>query len=530
MYTVLIVEDELLVSAGLKSMVHWADMDMAVIGEARNGKQGLEKYRQLKPDMILTDIKMPVMDGLEMITQIRKEDTETRIIVLTCYEEFDLVRQAFKLGISDYILKLKMLPEEIEQVISKVYEEMIQSQTRRKTEDNRTNQPERMNHIRNQCRDYILHASCAVPGFGKIWGKLGMEEREMAVCMLEVFPYQQKHQSKEGKQEEKTEAVILDLLQELVSKDNGGQVWQEREKRYLIVLGIPDRNDQQKREAFFRDLTFRMRILIRSRLNRNTVFGFSSFTDFPEELQRLYREAAKALEMAVFLGEDFLIYGAVENQQKYEKKTGDFWEQMEKLEIVTESYQQNVMKEISFMRNGGLSESADVKEILIRWIHWVSFDRGIQKKEVLKFALETVEQIRCSATLQEMYKIMDAYSRAMKQGAKDTSMVSREVAETISYIKQHYCESDLSLSTAARKAAMHKDYLSKLFKQETGSGFSEYVNIQRIKKAQELLITTHMKSYEIAQEVGFQDESYFSRVFKKFVGIRPNEYKRREMT
>ena len=91
MYTVLIVEDEILVSTGLKNMVQWSDMDMVVIGEARNGKQGLDMYQKMRPDIILTDIRMPVMNGLDMIKHIREKDSVTKIIVLTCYEDFELV-------------------------------------------------------------------------------------------------------------------------------------------------------------------------------------------------------------------------------------------------------------------------------------------------------------------------------------------------------------------------------------------------------------------------------------------------------
>ena len=85
MYRVLIVEDEMLVAVGLKNLINWSDMNMTVIGDARNGKQGLELYHQKKPDIILTDLKMPVMDGLDMISEIRKNDTKTRIIVLSSY-------------------------------------------------------------------------------------------------------------------------------------------------------------------------------------------------------------------------------------------------------------------------------------------------------------------------------------------------------------------------------------------------------------------------------------------------------------
>ena len=134
MYTVLIVEDEILVSVGLRNMIDWSDVNMQVIGEAQNGKQGLQMYYEYKPDIILTDLKMPVMDGMEMIEQIRRHDTTTKIIVLSCHEEFELVRQAFKMGISEYILKVEILPEELKKILQRVQHDLEKESVKDKTQ------------------------------------------------------------------------------------------------------------------------------------------------------------------------------------------------------------------------------------------------------------------------------------------------------------------------------------------------------------------------------------------------------------
>ena len=121
MYKVMIVEDEVIVRVGLRNMISWSDLNMTVVGEAQNGKIGLQMYYEKKPDIILTDIKMPVMTGLDMMKQIRRTDTATRIVILTSYEDFELVRQAFQLGISDYILKLEMFPEDLQKVMQRSF-------------------------------------------------------------------------------------------------------------------------------------------------------------------------------------------------------------------------------------------------------------------------------------------------------------------------------------------------------------------------------------------------------------------------
>ena len=127
-YKVLIVEDEVLVRGGLKSVIGWEKLGMEIIGDAANGKQALEIYEADKPDIILTDIKMPVMDGLELIARIREKDEKTKIVILTCYEEFEYLQEAMRMGVSDYISKLRMKPAEIEAAMEKLKRELDENE------------------------------------------------------------------------------------------------------------------------------------------------------------------------------------------------------------------------------------------------------------------------------------------------------------------------------------------------------------------------------------------------------------------
>lgn len=425
MYKVLIVEDEILVSTGLKNLIRWSDMGLVIVGEARDGKQGLELYHQKRPDIILTDIKMPVMDGVEMIRRIREKDSVTRIIVLSSYEDFDLVREAFVLCISDYILKLKMMPEEMENVMRRVCEEIRTDRGQAAKEMAAARQEDREEAARERAAEYILRRSCSYEEFRELAGYLRLREKGLVACCLEIFPLSQKQQRFGRQHMDKIAQIVLSLLQTLLSEQEWGEVFREEGKRYLLVLSFPDTGSSREREALCREILSRVQAAIRSCTNMKPVFGASSFADSYRELGRLYTEALDALGEAVLLEEEGVFYG-----------------------------------------------------------------RGSQEE------LEEKETVR------------------------------REIAEALAYIRLHYSDQDLSLPRVAREVAIHKDYLSRLFKKETGVGFSDYINMLRIKKAQELLESTNMKSYEIARQVGFQDECYFSRVFKKIVGMGTNEYKK----
>jgi len=517
MYTVLIVEDEMLVRVGLRNMINWDNMNMTIIGEAQNGKQGLELYRQKKPDIILTDIKMPVMDGLELIREIREEDADTKIVVLSSYEDYDLVREAFKLGISDYILKLKMMPEEMENLMRKVQMELLEQQIPGNREVEEQEAAEQKD--KRKVREYVSCRSFACETFRVYAERLHLTEQRMFICKAKCSQMELSQLSDKYHNERVMQA-IQNLIENLLSPYNG-LIWLEDDKTFLILL-----SEQTKGRL---EILARMQTAVQSCMNRKLVFGVSSLSDSFEELCRLYAEATKSLEIAFLLESETIIYDASGIHQDYECILNAFEERMLEIEELSDGYQPKVRKEILCLKKEKILDIISIREVVIRWVHWASYEEGIHKKEWIQLATDTVEKIRMAVSLEEMLRLFEEYLTAKCQDKKETKTLNRELAKAISYIKGHYRESDISLAKVAGEVSVHKDYLSRLFKKELGIGFSDYVNSLRIKKARELLKNTHMRSYEITQAVGFQDESYFSRVFKKVVGVSPNEYKRSEM-
>ncbi len=426
MYTVLIVEDEMLIRVGLKNLINWSGLGMTIVGEAQDGNQGLELYHRKKPDVILTDIKMSGMDGIEMIRQIRQQDTRTRIVVLSSYEDFSLVRDAFVLGISDYILKLKMMPEEMERVMCKVCDELKQDRAQAEIDNAGRRQEEEEARARVKAKSYIVDGACTPEEFRGLAERLRISEQELCVSVLEILPSAQKQRTTDRQHTGRIGQIVLNLIQTLLLEYGEGEVWQEKETRYLIVQSFPKAESIREKRELCEAVIERIRTAVQSCVNRKPVCGVSGFADSYQELNRLYTEALWALETALLQEEPWGFYG----------------------------------------------------------------DR--------------------------------------QSGEKEAEPVRREVAEALVYIQLHYADEDLSLPKVAREVAIHKDYLSKLFKKETGIGFSDYINLHRIKKARELLETTSMRSYEIARRVGFQDETYFCRVFKKIMGMGANEYRRKE--
>lgn len=233
MLKVLIVEDDEFVGMGLRNMVGWQRLGMEVVGEARDGREGLSLYRRENPDIILADVRMPVMSGIDMIAQVRKRDARTRIVVFSCHEDYEYVRQAFKLGISDYILKVRMMPEDIEVIMERVRRELASMGAgERKTGEGETLSRE---ELLEKCRAYLLDPDSSFEDFLACARELGLPGEGLAVCVMKAaLPEHGASEAPEGKRQ-----IVLELVQKKLSQREGGTALWEQGDRYLLLVAVP---------------------------------------------------------------------------------------------------------------------------------------------------------------------------------------------------------------------------------------------------------------------------------------------------
>lgn len=525
MYSVLIVEDELLVSIGIRNMIDWAKMDMCVVGEAQNGMDAYRFYLREKPDLILTDIKMPGMDGLQLITKIRENDAKTKIIVLTCYDEFDLVHQALRLGVSDYILKLKMSPREMEGVLQKVCRELKRESMAQTPVQSPTLQPDFAKE--RILKDYIVYRSCSDEEFEETAGKLKLRifPARLALCVMRLNDYRNMQKRLDSSHKWMIQKTIQNFTDEVLRKYRRGELIPEEEDRYLLVLSFGDIASESASQALLTEILGRVSAVMKTYINSSVSFGISRKGDRYSDLPRMYGEALNALEQGYYVQDDYCVFYDGQNRRSYLQLLEKLQNFVKQLDGFQEEYREEILHGISQLEKMFGKPKEEIQETLVRWIHWFSANSAVLGNEDSKIALDYASRVRESATFRGAAGVLEKYLAITVQRQSQNAHMSREIFEAVQYIKDNYGR-EISLQEVAARAEMSPNYFSNLFKKETGAGFTEYVNRYKIQKAKQLFQNTHMKAFEVALKVGFTDESYFSRVFKKVTGQRPNEFRK----
>jgi two-component system response regulator YesN len=507
-------------------MIDWAGLGMKVVGEARNGKAALEMYQKRRPNLILTDIKMPVMDGLEMIAEVRKSDKNAKIIILTCHQEFDLLRQAMRLGVTDYILKNSMSMEEMQAVIEKARDELV---TENRGSKNRGTSFFDISLAKEDAlKNYLVYETCSDAAFEKLVKRLDMriEPTDLVLCLMRIDNGGTGARNPDRKAEAAVRDIVGSLVRDLLESMGSGEIVNEGGGRYFLLLTSGDNARRSARAASLSDVLGRISQIMKTYADSTVTFGISSVGRRYSDLKRLYVEALSALEQGYYVrGARHLKSGDEQSRRIFHQTIEKFRGSVQHLTRLDEAYRAEIISGIDRLDGMFGRPAAEAVELLTRLISWPAATLRGEGSDVLNLALDCSERVHACSTIDEAIETYLQYVHVILERHAESRVVSREVAEAVKYIHVNF-EKTITLSEVAEHVEMSPNYLSSLFKRELKLSFTGYLNQVRIDKAGELLKSTHLKSYAIAEKVGFADESYFSRIFKRIKGIRPSEYKK----
>ncbi len=505
-----IVEDEIRIRDGLKKLIPKINTEYEIVGEARNGKEGIELIKKTKPDLIITDVCMPELDGLEMITRLTGEGLNFMTIILSAYSEFSYAKKAIGLGVNEYLLK----PINIEELRKC----LINIKNSLEEKDKLTSKP-----LFASLNDILYRF--LFRGLPLNDDVINLLERKYSLTryceFIEAIIYLGDSYDKE------IEKVILATRYIFEEKFPGQHCLIKLEQDKSILLIIFSEEISPSLEKHFQ---YSVMPYITGEAKKRVCFGLIRVGKL-EELKKGYDLIKDSLDWNIVLGSDVLIsYPMVneiqtkplsypieiENQLKVALCSLNFI----KLDSIVNEF-------IQYFRKGNIYSPKDIKKAYSRFL-WSMLNIANELGLINSSNFENQEYLARIKTAIMKNELLEPFIQ-IKEWFKQEKYSEQDITNIIvvkakSLIHEFY-KQGITLKEIAEKLDITPEYLGMQFHKETGSHFSAYLNNYRINKARGMLIGTELKLYEIAALVGYNDAKYFSKVFKKTTGQSPAEYR-----
>ena len=502
---ILIVEDEIRIREGIQKLLNKIDPEYEVVGEANDGQEGLELCRALSPDLVITDVQMPRMDGLMMLESIYAGGLNPKAIVLSAYSEFEYARGAMKLGVTEYLLKPINLGE---------FSNALENVKRQIAEDNRR-KPEKVGTLDQIMRELI-------------GGRLVVDEDTRSYLynnyrisadqeFVLIVAYMGNHYDTKSSTGKTSLSHALSLY-----KDIG---YCSLDIDYLksvvsIVYNFSDAADLERWVQYQ---------LLHS-LTDHAAIGFTvadSLGGIKAGLEKLYpfMDWNLSFEDSVLISYPKItqvqtvmcVYPQeLENRMKSAICAGDHEKEKDLLRSFSDSFS-----------DGKVYDPHEIKESYVRFI-WAIIEtaKDVGNKRAGEIRQQKLlEQIMNAKMREEFSDICDMIAGTLAYHEDEEDSANFTIRRVKSMIGEFY-HTGITLDEIASRLNITPEYLGTQFHKETGVTFSTYIKNFRIQKAKELLIGTSLKLYEIADRVGYSDPKYFSKVFRDTTGQLPAEYRK----
>lgn len=536
MYKVIIVDDEAVVRIGLKNTINWNEHGFELIGDYANGREAWDAVELDKPELVISDISMPFMDGLELAGLISTQFPYIKMIILTGFDEFEYAQQAIRLKVSDFILK-PITAQEIRQLLDRIKGEMDEEKQRR----------EDLGRLNNQLRQSL---PLLKERFLERLVAVGLREAEIVerfayfnlppvsplylVMVVDIDDFGDRELPSYEHDSEFLRFAAFDIFQETLERDHVLTFRTREERMVAIVFG--QENESLLYEQVF-SLAEEVRYLIEKYLKFTVTIGIGRTCASAGQLPFSYKSALSVLDYRFLLGKNRVLSimdiegkstSSMQIMLDWDRKlatavkTGAIQDAYQLIEMgVAELKASLVPVEACMlqMQKVVLSLLNSIQELAIQE-HDQTFEEQIKLMNVFKF--KTLDEIEI--WLKEV--VSSVISTITDNRNYLTNM---QIHGAVEYIDTNYANEKMSLQDVCRHVLMSTSYFSLVFKQHTGETFIEYLTGVRVAKAKELLHNSTMKLYEIAEKVGYKDPNYFSILFKKHTGITPKDYRDKQI-
>ncbi len=524
MYSVFLVEDEIVTREGIRNCIAWENTPYTFAGEAPDGELALHALREIKPDILITDIKMPFMNGLDLARIIRKDQPWIKIIILSGHDEFKYAREAISIGVEEYLLK-PVSSADMLGTLDKVVKQI-------EAEKNRITSIENLKKKVESSEDIIREK-----WLGKlITGQLkSLNAIETAATMnVDLLPggYAVMEVELTSEHEDYSRITIAKKIlssitaarEEVVSFSMG------IDKQILLIKNLSPEADPDMLYSLAQGIKFE----IERNTDCSTAVAIGPVVGYISEIVRSYKEADRAVKYMRMTGKKIIIGSDDMRWSKtLEQLQTDNDPVTAQLRFVETEEIDDLLNQLFRVSGTGAADSnkPDFYRLIIR-------DIGHSLYELIKALngspADIISDILDDAKINEAIKSGQDLHSMLSQIIsnwiffRDTNVHkkhSSKILKAKNYISENFMSQDISLNSVASFVNVSPNHFSTIFSQEVGETFIEHLTGVRISRAKELLLNSSMKCSDITYEVGYSDPHYFSFIFKKNTGVSPSEFR-----
>ncbi len=497
MYKVLLVDDEEMIKIGLRSIIDWEKQGFSIVGSADNGLQALEKVQEIQPDVIITDLIMPKMNGIELVKALKEEKYRGLIVVLSNYGDIRYVKEAIRLGVEDYILKVSYSQEEFQELLGRLAEKLSQQVQ---------NKEERVSvEKKASVRNYLLNDEKCIDIRLENYYQLFFIHLPEHICILNDQQYYEVLKR------------IQIILEEILKNKQQLEVFQK--ERGILVICFHTAEEPLSEEAIIPEKIKKTLLMY---LMLDCTILYSTNIQGSEMLKAAYIEGIEKLAIR-FYGNicdkidnirmnsvhELLNPIRISNRYRRYVKEHDYGKLQNELQSVVLNFQENHINPI------------EVKDFLRQVVVAVQlyFDEQYQY-EILQGIRSKIKNasyiVQLNDIINDMMEELEKYDVSENQGDIDLlERIKKYIGDNIG--------NRIGLNDIASSLNFHPNYISNYFKEKTGQTVIHYINSQKMKYAKRLLENENLRIREVSEKVGFEDPLYFSRCFKKYFGYSPSK-------
>ena len=543
MLKIFLAEDEVVVRETIKRMIPWEELGFELVGEAADGEMALPLLIRQQPDLLITDIKMPFMDGLTLARLAKKEIPGLKVVILSGYDDFNYAKQAIGIGVEDYLLKpitKNALIERLSEIRSRYEHEKTQKEYYEKF------QREMQAYEKNSSRDFfeaLVGGSMDMMEVYKRAEKLGLDIVAEAYNVLIFTMNCDEDFSGQRDEYYSWEAESLELLENFFAGHSSAMLFRSNIFSYGVLLKGQRETIEENTRACVDEIR---KILSRQDGRREWFLAVGQSVERLSQIQKSYHTASRAFSQRYLYDENILYYDEMETMEhpggQAETEDNAYLQKVDVnalnpailqkfLSNGLQEETENFVKDYFYAIGQEPMESLVFRNYVILNVRFsvISFIKG------LGCDTNEMESADTEEVLAESGKNMEsaiAYAKKMISQAieirdQNSGNKNRSILKTaVDFIDSHYMDEEISLNTVANVANVSSNHFSALFSQNMGQTFIEYLTTLRMNKAKELLRCTGMRSSEIAGEIGYKDAHYFSYLFKKTQGMTPSDYRK----